>query len=342
MPTWFAGRDQIGRFLGTRVLRQPGDFRTVSDRRQQPAGLRLLPARPRRPPPRPRRAGAHRRRRGHRAHRLVQPAWVVPGLRPAAGPARRDRHGRATPMTAGTSPLDQAISYAARSVLDVTPALLPRPTPCRGWNLDMLLRHASESLAALHDGTVTGHVALIPASPDRDPAADPARTFQDQAGCSPHGPPPPAAAGPRHRRPPAPRHRHGMHRSHRDRRARMGHIPGLRPAQADPGTAGRHPAGGRPAADPRNRPGTPCSAPCEGDSPGQPGGPARRLPRPQTPGIIASAGSPGIQPRAKCPSATVTPSSSTAVARMDDLRSAALCDSRTSDVSYSAICADCN
>ena len=85
-------------------------------------------------------------------------------------------------MTGGTSPLDQAISYAARSVLDVTPALLPRPTPCRGWNLDMLLRHASESLAALHDGTVTGHVALIPASPDRDPAADPARTFQDQAG----------------------------------------------------------------------------------------------------------------------------------------------------------------
>jgi uncharacterized protein (TIGR03086 family) len=85
-------------------------------------------------------------------------------------------------MTGGTSPLDQAISYAARSVLDVTPALLPRPTPCRGWNLDMLLRHASESLAALHDGTVTGHVALIPASPNRDPAADPARTFQDQAG----------------------------------------------------------------------------------------------------------------------------------------------------------------
>jgi uncharacterized protein (TIGR03086 family) len=85
-------------------------------------------------------------------------------------------------MNARTYLLDQAISYAARSVLDVTPALLPRPTPCRGWNLDMLLRHASESLAALHDGTVTGHIGLIPASPDRDPAADPARTFRDQAG----------------------------------------------------------------------------------------------------------------------------------------------------------------
>jgi uncharacterized protein (TIGR03086 family) len=85
-------------------------------------------------------------------------------------------------MNGATTLLEQAISYAGRSVLDVTPALLPRPTPCRGWNLDMLLRHSSESLAALHDATVTGHVALIPATPDRDPAADPARAFRDRAG----------------------------------------------------------------------------------------------------------------------------------------------------------------
>ena len=81
-----------------------------------------------------------------------------------------------------TTLLEQAISYAGRSVLDVTPALLPRPTPCRGWNLGMLLRHASESLAALHEGTVTGHVALTSATPDRDLAADPARAFCDRAG----------------------------------------------------------------------------------------------------------------------------------------------------------------
>jgi uncharacterized protein (TIGR03086 family) len=85
-------------------------------------------------------------------------------------------------MNGATTLLEQAISYAGRSVLDVTPALLPRPTPCRGWTLDMLLRHVSESLTALHDGTVTGHVALIPAIPDRDLAADPARTFRDRAG----------------------------------------------------------------------------------------------------------------------------------------------------------------
>lgn len=84
-------------------------------------------------------------------------------------------------MNGATTLLEQAISYAGRSVLDVTPALLPRPTPCRGWNLDMLLAHVGESLAVLHDATVTGHVALIPATPDRGPAADPAQTFRDRA-----------------------------------------------------------------------------------------------------------------------------------------------------------------
>jgi RNA polymerase sigma-70 factor (ECF subfamily) len=29
IPTWFAGREQIGRFLGVRVLRRPGDFKMV-------------------------------------------------------------------------------------------------------------------------------------------------------------------------------------------------------------------------------------------------------------------------------------------------------------------------
>jgi uncharacterized protein (TIGR03086 family) len=45
----------------------------------------------------------------------------------------------------------------------------------------MLLRHASESLDALHDGTVTRHIALIPAAPDVA-LADPARAFRDRAG----------------------------------------------------------------------------------------------------------------------------------------------------------------
>jgi uncharacterized protein (TIGR03086 family) len=92
----------------------------------------------------------------------------------------RDQAGRQ--MNGGDGLLARAISYAVEAAREVTPALLPCPTPCRGWNLEMLLWHASESLAALHDGTVTGHVGLIPAPPDRDPLADPARAFRDRAG----------------------------------------------------------------------------------------------------------------------------------------------------------------
>ncbi len=84
-------------------------------------------------------------------------------------------------MGGATALLGEAISYAGRSVLDVTPALLARPTPCWGWDLGMLLEHVGESLAALRDAAVTGQVALAPAAPDRAPAADPARTFRDQA-----------------------------------------------------------------------------------------------------------------------------------------------------------------
>ncbi len=84
-------------------------------------------------------------------------------------------------MNGTTGLLERALSYAGRSALDVTPALLPRPTPCRGWDLDMLLRHASESLTALHDGTVTGHVALISTAPDRAAVADPVQCFRDRA-----------------------------------------------------------------------------------------------------------------------------------------------------------------
>ena len=78
--------------------------------------------------------------------------------------------------------LEQAISYAGRSVLDVTPDLLSRPTPCRSWDLGMLLAHASESLSALCEATVAGHVALVPEAPDRGGAADPVRAFRGQAG----------------------------------------------------------------------------------------------------------------------------------------------------------------
>ncbi len=93
---------------------------------------------------------------------MTQPA-------PTAGPAD------------GARLLEPSISYALGAVLAVTPQLLSRPTPCRGWDLRMLLRHTSESLAAIGEGIEAGHVGLDPAGGDDDLAADPARAFRDRA-----------------------------------------------------------------------------------------------------------------------------------------------------------------
>jgi uncharacterized protein (TIGR03086 family) len=78
--------------------------------------------------------------------------------------------------------LDPSISYALGAVMAVTPELLSRPTPCREWDLRMLLRHACESLAAFGEGIGTGCVGLDPAAEEGDLAADPARVFRDRAG----------------------------------------------------------------------------------------------------------------------------------------------------------------
>jgi uncharacterized protein (TIGR03086 family) len=84
--------------------------------------------------------------------------------------------------TEGARLLEPSIGYALGAVLAVTPELLSRPTPCRGWDLRMLLRHASESLAAIGEGIEAGRVGLLPAAEDADLAADPAEAFRDRAG----------------------------------------------------------------------------------------------------------------------------------------------------------------
>jgi len=76
--------------------------------------------------------------------------------------------------------LGPAISYALVTVQAVTPELLPHPTPCQAWDVGMLLRHATESLAALQEGIDAGRIGLSP-GPD-DPAGDPAALFRDRAG----------------------------------------------------------------------------------------------------------------------------------------------------------------
>jgi uncharacterized protein (TIGR03086 family) len=81
----------------------------------------------------------------------------------------------------GARLLKPSVGYALGAVLAVTPELLSRPTPCRQWDLLMLLRHASESLAAICEGIEAGRVGLAPAAGDSDLAADPALMFRDRA-----------------------------------------------------------------------------------------------------------------------------------------------------------------
>jgi uncharacterized protein (TIGR03086 family) len=74
----------------------------------------------------------------------------------------------------------QAIGYA-RAVADaITPDLLSRPTPCQGWDLRMLLRHANESLAALLEAVDAGCVSAFPAA--ESATAGPAATFRERTG----------------------------------------------------------------------------------------------------------------------------------------------------------------
>jgi uncharacterized protein (TIGR03086 family) len=65
--------------------------------------------------------------------------------------------------------LTVAVGYAA-CVLDAVGAPeLSLPTPCGGWNLRMLLEHAGDSLAVLHEGLTARRVAAcqdtVPAGP---------------------------------------------------------------------------------------------------------------------------------------------------------------------------------
>ena len=88
----------------------------------------------------------------------------------------RDRAGGAGVLLA------QALTYAVGNVAIVTPDLLARPTPCRGWDLRMLLRHGCESLAALVEGFASGSIRL--AAADESARADePVGLFVERA-CS--------------------------------------------------------------------------------------------------------------------------------------------------------------
>ncbi|HJQ47798.1 MAG TPA: TIGR03086 family metal-binding protein [Amycolatopsis sp.] len=81
-------------------------------------------------------------------------------------------------LLGGIGLLERAVNYTLGCLLLVTPAQLARPTPCRAWDLEALLAHMNDSLLALHDAAVDGHVDLD--VPDPVPG-DLVATLRDRA-----------------------------------------------------------------------------------------------------------------------------------------------------------------
>ncbi len=94
-------------------------------------------------------------------------------------PAITRAGGAITLAGAGPALLRPAIGYAVAAADAITPGLLSRPTPCRGWDLRTLLRHLNDSLAALHEAAGAGRVSEWPS--EEPPGADLAAMFRDRA-----------------------------------------------------------------------------------------------------------------------------------------------------------------
>ncbi|MFE7802236.1 maleylpyruvate isomerase family mycothiol-dependent enzyme [Nocardia sp. NPDC057440] len=57
---------------------------------------------------------------------------------------------------------DRSVLYLLCALRGLGPDLT-RPTPCRGWDLRMLLTHVDESIAALREGVAGGRICAAPA-----------------------------------------------------------------------------------------------------------------------------------------------------------------------------------
>jgi uncharacterized protein (TIGR03086 family) len=114
----------------------------------------------------------------------------------------RESAGASMSLPSSTGILERSIGFLLTAVQPVTRGMLTRPTPCADWDLQMLLLHIGDSLAAVHEGLTAGRVGLRPIPVE--PAGDPVSALRvravrvlRQAGASsaPPGPGPRAAIG---------------------------------------------------------------------------------------------------------------------------------------------------
>jgi len=99
---------------------------------------------------------------------------------PATGPPEPGPGGGPPGPGAGGL-LAAALEYALQAAASAGPGLLARPTPCRDWDLRMLLRHVAESLAVLQEGLTSRRIALHPGPEDTAVIADPLAAFRARA-----------------------------------------------------------------------------------------------------------------------------------------------------------------
>jgi uncharacterized protein (TIGR03086 family) len=65
-------------------------------------------------------------------------------------------------LTRGLWLLRAATGYVLAAAEPATSALLARPTPCAGWDLELLLRHVGDSMEVLSEALATGSVSSGP------------------------------------------------------------------------------------------------------------------------------------------------------------------------------------
>ena len=82
-------------------------------------------------------------------------------------------------LSSGLELLESAVSYALAGAAMATPQLLPRPTPCLGWDLETLLDHLAESVGVFNEAIATGCVGTSPAP--GNPGPDPVARLRGQA-----------------------------------------------------------------------------------------------------------------------------------------------------------------
>jgi uncharacterized protein (TIGR03086 family) len=86
-------------------------------------------------------------------------------------------------LTGAPELLEQAVGYALATAALATPRLLPRATPCAGWDLRTLVLHVGDSLSVLTDALQAGQVGDGPApGGEADPVACLRRQARDLLG----------------------------------------------------------------------------------------------------------------------------------------------------------------